>query len=155
MGHCQAISISQLVALEIHQYDRTVDLLPKPEIWSKIHYRIPFRSSVMTKTKSSFQTQSRQKVFSAGKQCKWSELHAWSEPMLATIPVQKGLSWDRFIGLSRLIVFVAAQYFIQIPPKMLKIQSSWSHQRSFTQRFFVCFFLVILWFCFSFRRKLP
>ena len=105
MGHCQAISTSQSVALENHQYDRPMDLPPKSEILSEIHYRVPFRSSAMTKTKDCFQTQTRQLVFSAGKQCEWSELHARSEPLRATIPVQNGarLSWDPWIGRERLL----------------------------------------------------
>ena len=53
------------VALENHQYDRPMDLPPKPEILSEIHYRVPFRSSVMIQTKDCFQTQTRQQVFSA------------------------------------------------------------------------------------------
>ena len=67
---------SPAVALENHQYDQPMDLPPKPEILSEIHYRVPFRSSAMTKTKDCFQTQTRRQVFSAGKQCEWSELHA-------------------------------------------------------------------------------
>ena len=51
------------------------------------------------KTKNCFQTQTRRRVFSAGKQCEWSELNAWSEPLRATIPVENSarLSWDRWI----------------------------------------------------------
>ena len=43
---------SPAVALENHQYDRPMDLPPKPEILSEIHYRVPFRSSAMTKPKT-------------------------------------------------------------------------------------------------------
>ena len=51
----------------------------------------------MTKTKDCFQTHTRRQVFSAGKQCEWSELLAWSKPLRATTPVQNRarLSWDR------------------------------------------------------------
>ena len=55
---------------------------------SEIHYRVPFRFSPMTKTKECFPTQTRRKVFSAGKQWEWSELHARSEPLRATLPVK-------------------------------------------------------------------
>ena len=98
MGQCQAISTSQSVALENHQYDRPMDLSPKPEILNGIHYWVPIRSSAMTKTKNCFQTQTRQ-VSNDGRRCKWSELHAWSEPLRATIPVRNGArsSWDRWI----------------------------------------------------------
>ena len=67
---------SPAVALGNHQYDRPMDLPPKPDILREIHYRVPFRSSAMTKAKDCFQTQTRKLVFSAGKQCEWSELHA-------------------------------------------------------------------------------
>ena len=52
MGHCQPISTSQSVALENHQYNRSMDLPPKSEILSEIHHRVPFRSSTMTKPKT-------------------------------------------------------------------------------------------------------
>ena len=94
---------SPAVALENHQYDWPMDLPPKPEILSEIHYRVPYRSSAMTKTKDCFQTQTRRQVFSAGKQCEWSDLHTWSEPLRATIPVQNGarLSCDPWINVAR------------------------------------------------------
>ena len=38
MGHWQAISTSQTMAPENHQYDRPMDLKPKAEILSEIHY---------------------------------------------------------------------------------------------------------------------